>query len=329
MRLRVLNTDDVRLALPMPEAVEAMKDAYRQLSAGEAQVPLRGRLEAPEVDGVALFMPAHLERSGEMAVKIVSVFPQNPEHDLPTIHALVVALNARTGRPVALLEGASLTALRTGAGSGAATDELALPEANTVSIFGSGVQARTQLEAVCAVRAIERAFVYSPTEGHARAFAQETAGRGPIPQEIILADSPESAVREAHIICTATTSHNPVFPGEALQPGAHINAVGSFTPDMEEVDLDTLHRARVFVDSLEAALEEAGDLLGPIARGEYRQQDIAGEIGEVLSGDLAGRTSPKQITYFKSVGVAVQDAVAAARALSGAERQNLGEVLEL
>lgn len=329
MKLRVLTGEEVGIALPMAEAVEAMKDAYRQLSAGEAQVPLRGRLDAPEVDGIALFMPALLERSGEMAVKIVSVFPHNPVLDLPTIHALVVALDVRTGRPVALLEGASLTALRTGAGSGAATDALALPEAKSVTIFGSGVQARSQLEAVCTVRAIERAFVYSPTEEHARAFAQEMAGQGPIPDEVIVADSPEMAAREAHIICTATTSHTPVFPAAALQAGTHINAVGSFTPDMEEVDLDTLQRARVFVDSLEAALEEAGDLLGPIGRGEYSQEDIAGEIGEVLSGDLAGRTAEDQITYFKSVGVAVQDAVAAARALAGAETKDLGRVLEL
>lgn len=329
MNIRVLTAEDVRAALPMPAAIEAMKLAYGRLSADQAQVPLRSRLESPEVGGVALVMPARLDGSGEMAVKLVSVFPQNPEQNLPTIHALVVVLDAHTGRPLALLEGAELTALRTGAGSGAATDTLARPDASSAAIFGSGAQARTQLEAVCAVRKIKTAFVYSPTEEHARAFAAEMAGKGSIPEPIHVADSPEQAVREAEIICTATTSHTPVFPGELLRAGAHVNAVGSFTPEMEEVDLTTLQRARVFVDSQAAALEEAGDLLGPIRRGEYKQQDIAGEIGEVMNGDLPGRTAPEQITYFKSVGVAVQDAAAAARALTGAQREGLGQLVEL
>lgn len=329
MKIRVLTADQVRQALPMPQAVEAMKDAYRQLSAGQAQVPLRSRLGSPAVDGVSLVMPAKLETSGEMAVKIVSVFPQNPERDLPTIHALVVALDAQTGKPLALLEGAALTALRTGAGSGAATDALALPGATTLAIFGSGVQARTQLEAVCAVRSIERVWVYSPTPGHAAAFAAEMAGRDPVPEQVEVADTPEQAVEGAQIICTATTSHTPVFPGTALQPGTHINAVGSFTPEMEEVDLTTLERSRVFIDSHEAALEEAGDLIGPIERGEYRAADIAGEIGEVFAETLPGRSSETEITYFKSVGVAVQDAVAAGRALRGAEAAAIGQLLEL
>ena len=313
----------------MPQAIEAMKDAYRQLSAGQAQVPLRSRLESTEVDGVTLFMPARLERSDEMAVKIVSVFPRNPERDLPTINAAVIALDPETGRPLALLEGSSLTSLRTGAGSGAATDILATSDASSVAIFGSGVQARTQLEAVCAVRSIDRATVFSPTRAHAQAFAEEMAGRGPIPDHITIAESPEQAVQEAEIICTATTSHAPVFPGNLLRPGMHINAVGSFTPDMEEVDVTTLRRSRVFVDSLDAALEEAGDLLGPIERGEYEKGEILGEVGAVLSGDLEGRTSIEDITYFKSVGVAVQDAVAAARALARAEREGFGQVIEL
>lgn len=329
MKLRVLDAAAIRRSLPMADAIEAMKDAYLQLSNDQATVPLRGRLPVDPVKGVTLIMPALLTKSQEMAIKIVSVFPENAAKQLPTIHALVVALNPDSGRPTALLEGASLTAIRTGAGSGAATDLLARSEAASVAILGSSVQARTQLEAVCTVRSIERVWVYSPNEGHAQAFAEEMAGAGPIPNQVTVADSAEEAVANADIICAATTSSTPVFPGSALPSGAHINGVGSFRPDMEEVDLETLKRSAVFVDSREAALQEAGDLIGPIRRGEYHERQIRAEIGEVVSGSADGRTDDEQITFFKSVGVAVQDAVAAARAVARAESLGLGQVIEL
>ncbi len=155
------------------------------------------------------------------------------------------------------------------------------------------------------------------------------AGQGPIPEQVTVAASAAAAVEGADIICTATTSSQPVFPGAALKKGAHVNAVGSFTPEMEEVDLETLKRALIFVDSREAAMEEAGDLIGPIRRGDLSEGDIRGEIGEVLSGRIQGRTDSNQITYFKSVGVAVQDAAAAGQALLNAEQEGLGQVLEL
>src|SRR3990170_7068055 len=161
MKLRVLTADDVRAALPMPEAIRAMKDAYRQFSSGQADVPLRTRLEIPEAGGVSLFMPAFVRESGDLAVKAVSVFPRNPERSLPTIHALMIVFDPQTGKPAGLIEGGTLTALRTGAASGAATDLLARPEATTLAVFGSGAQARTQLEAVCAVRPIHEVLVFS------------------------------------------------------------------------------------------------------------------------------------------------------------------------
>jgi alanine dehydrogenase len=329
MQLRVLDAAALRQALPMADAIEAMKDAYRQLSGGQAVVPLRGRLPIDSVGGVTLFMPALLTRSEEMAIKIVSVFPHNPRAGLPTIHALVVALDPESGRPTALLEGATLTAIRTGAGSGAATDLLARPDSASAAILGSGVQAGTQLEAICTVRPIERVSVYSPHRDHAEAFAERMAAADPIPDQVGVADSAEDAVAGADIICAATTSSTPVFPGSALPSGTHINGVGSFRPDMEEVDLETLRRSAVFVDSREAALEEAGDLIGPIRRGDYDEGQIQAEIGEVVAGTAAGRESDDQITFFKSVGVAVQDAVAAARAVTRAESLGLGQLIEL
>ncbi len=313
----------------MREAVAAMKVAFGELSAGRANMPLRGRIHHPSGAGVTLVMPALLPKTGDFAIKVVSVFRDNPVRGLPTIHALVVALDAATGAPVALLEGATLTALRTGAGSGAATDLLARPDARTLAIFGSGVQARTQFEAVCAVRQVEAAWVFSRSPEHAQVFAAEMAKESWAPASISVARDPAAAVREADIVCTATTSSTPVFDGRDLRPGTHINAIGGYTPAMQEVDSATVSMARVVVDSREAALAEAGDLILPIQAGLISAAHIYAELGEIVNGTKAGRTDPEQITLFKSVGVAVQDAIAAGRAFARAEALGLGQIVEL
>lgn len=327
--LRILNSAEVRQALPMAEAIAGMKEAYRQLSAGKADVPLRSRIDLPAQNGVTLFMPAYLAESGDLAVKIVSVFPENVSRSIPIIHATVLILDAETGQPVALLAGGVLTAIRTGAASGAATDLLARPEAKTVAIFGSGVQARTQLEAVCTVRRIQSVRVFSLDLAQADEFAQTMAGQGPIPDRVEVVDNPKAAVTGAEIICTATTSTTPVFAGVDLEPGSHINAIGAFTPQMQEVDEQTILRSAVFVDSRSAVLEEAGDLIIPLQAGLIAENHIQAELGEVALGLKSGRTSPDQITFFKSVGVAVQDAVAGRLALQNAAVQGLGTVLSI
>ena len=313
----------------MRDAVAAMKVAFGQLSAGRATLPLRSRIELPEAAGVILIMPALLPETGDFALKVVSVFGENRLRDLPTIHALVFVLDPATGAPLGLLEGATLTALRTGAASGAATDLLARPEARTLAIFGSGVQARTQFEAVCAVRQIEVAWVFSRSRAHAEAFATEFGRELWAPPSISIAGTPAAAVREADIICTATTSRTPVFDGHDLKPGTHINAIGGYTLDMQEVDSMAVARARVVVDSREAALAEAGALIIPIREGRISAEHIHAELGELVNGTQVGRTDPDQITLFKSVGVAVQDAIAAGRALALAEQLGLGQIIEL
>jgi len=329
MKLRVLSADDVRAALPMPDAILAMKDAYRQFSSGQADVPLRSRLEIPEMGGVSLFMPAFLHETGDLAVKAVSVFPRNSQRSLPTIHALVIAFDAHTGAPAALIEGAALTALRTGAASGAATDLLARPESSRLAVFGSGVQARTQIEAVCAVRPVHEVLVFSLDPEGARRMAADLDGRTDSRARIRLADSAEEAVAQADVVCTATTSSTPVFPDRALSAGTHINAIGAYTPEMQEIDPATVARARIFVDSRRAALSEAGDLIQPIRQGLITEAAIVAELGEVVAGTRPGRTGPDEITLFKSVGLAVQDAVAAGAILRRAQEQELGRIIEL
>jgi alanine dehydrogenase len=330
MNVRILSAADVCRAVTMAEAIDAVREAYIQLSAGQAIVPLRTPVPVEKRNGVTLFMPAYLASSDALAAKIVSVFPGNLEKGLPTIHAVVIVVDAETGRPVALMDGTYLTALRTGAASGVATELLARPDARVAAIFGAGAQARTQLEAVCTVRRIEQAWVYDVSLEAAAAYATEMKGRGaPIPADVRVADSPAQAVRRADVICTATTSTTPVFPDAGLKPGVHVNGIGAYTPEMQEVPAETVARARVVVDSRSASLAEAGDLLIPLRDGRITEQDIHGEIGEVAAGRIPGRQSDEEITFFKSVGVAVQDVAVAGLILRRAEELGLGLDVDL
>lgn len=326
----VLTADDVRKALPMQDAIEAMKKAYASLSDGRAVVPLRTRLPVPPHDGLSLFMPAYVqtETSKALAIKIVSLFPQNPQRGLAFIQAAVLVLEADTGRALALLEGSTLTAIRTGAGSGAAIDILARPDSRVLTVFGAGVQGRTQTEATCSVRKIETVYVYDASAEQSRKFAAEMSGRGSIPANIYVAESPAQALKDADIVCTATTSSTPVFADRDLKAGTHISAVGSYTPEMQEVPAETVARARVVVDSRSATLAETGDLVKPIQAGLFTEAHIAAELGEILLGQKAGRQNDSEITYFKSVGVAVQDAMAAQVAVKNAREMGLGQEVE-
>jgi ornithine cyclodeaminase/alanine dehydrogenase-like protein (mu-crystallin family) len=323
----ILTTEDVRKALPMRAVIEAMKQAYASLSDGRAEVPLRTRLPIPNHDALAIFMPAyvHTEEADALAVKIVSIFPNNPPRGLPYIQAAVVAFEAGTGHVSAMLEGSSLTAIRTGAGSGAAIDLLARKDSKVVAIFGAGAQGRTQLEAACTVRKIEQAWIFDSKMERAEAFAKEMAGQGAIPSTLEPAPTPQAAVHAADIICTATTSTTPVFADADLKPGVHISAIGSYTPEMQEVPAETVRRAKVVVDSRAASLEEAGDLIQPIRAGLFDESHIHAELGEIILGRKPGRNTQHEITYFKSVGVAVQDAVAAQLALKNAKEMRLGQ----
>lgn len=322
----ILTAEDVRKSLPMKEAIEAMKSAYAAFSDGKAVVPLRTRLPIPDSEALSLFMPAyaHSNNSEALAIKVVSLFPTNPARGLAYIQAAVLVFDPETGRAVALLEGSSLTAIRTGAASGAAIDLLARQDSTVAAIFGAGAQGRTQLEAACTARHIETAFIFDADPSKAEAFATEMKGKGRIPSDIRVAQHAKEAVENADIICTATTSTRPVFDDKALKPGAHISAVGSYTPDMQEVPAETLQRARVFVDSRSACLEEAGDLLQPMRAGLFDESHICGELGEVVLGRIPGRQTPNEITYFKSVGIAVQDAIAAQLALNNARKIAVG-----
>ena len=320
MPIRILSAADVRAALPMPKAIDAMRHAYGQLSAGKAIAPPRQHISTDK--GVTLIMPAYLPERSEFGIKVVSVYDDNPSLNLPRITATVLVLDPATGTPKAFMDGASLTAIRTGAGGGVAADLLARKDAKTVGLFGAGVQARAQLQAVMAVRDITSVNLISRTQTSARQLATEISEWTDAP-EVNLVSTPQQVVADADIVLCATTSATPLFDGHALQSGTHITAVGTFVPEKREVDTTTIRRShRIIVDSREACLEEAGDLIVPNAR-------IDAEIGEIVNGDKPGRQSDDEITFFKSVGVAVQDAVAGAAVLAAAEAKGLGVLADL
>jgi ornithine cyclodeaminase len=323
----ILTAADVRAALPMAAAIETQKQAYAALANGQATLPLRTPVEVPAQNAVALFMPARV--ATELGAKIVSVFPHNTQKNLPMIHGVVIMVDAETGQPAALMDATYLTALRTGAAAGAATDLLARPDSNTAAIFGAGAQARTQLEAVCTARSITRAWIYDPRPGAAENLIAELAGRNPIPANLRVAASPAEALAEADIICTATTATTPVFDGRAVRPGAHVNAIGAYTPTMQEIDPELIKRALVVIDSHESALAEAGDFIIPLRAGLFTRDHIHAELGEVITGRKPGRANPEQITFFKSCGIAVQDVVAGAAALRRARELGLGVEIAL
>ena len=320
MPIRILSASDVRAALPMSKAIDAMRHAYSQLSAGKATAPPRQHLSTDK--GITLIMPAHLPERSEFGIKVVSVYDDNPNLGLPRISATVLVLDPTTGTPKAFMDGASLTAIRTGAGGGVAADLLARKNAKKVGLFGAGVQARAQLQAVMAVRNITSVNLISRTQISAQQLAAEISEWIDAP-EVNLVSTPQQVVENADIVLCATTSATPLFDGNALQPGTHITAVGTFIPEKREVDTITIRRAhRIVVDSREACLEEAGDLIIPNAA-------IDAEIGEIVNGDKPGRQSDDEITFFKSVGVAVQDAVAGSVVLAEAEVKELGVLVEM
>jgi alanine dehydrogenase len=328
--MRLLTAADIRRVVSMADAIAAVKHAFAELSAGRASVPVRTSLAADAHHGTALYMPAYLTASQNLGMKAVTVFPGNPERGLPTIFAAVFLQDASTGRPTALLEGTYLTALRTGAATGAATDLLSRPEASRLCLFGAGGQAPCQLEGVCAVRRLEEVWVWSRNVEHAHNFIARMRDR-PFAREIAfhLADDPRDGVSRADIIVTATPSRAALFNADDVREGTHVNAIGAFMPDMIEVPQALVARAKVVVDSREACMAEAGDLLMPMREGVIAPTHIYAELGELVAGQKPGRTSTTEITFFKSVGNAVQDLAVGRLALERAEAQGFGHVVEL
>jgi len=325
VELLLLSADDIRTALPMPKAIEAAEAAFAAQAEGRGVTPPRSHLSVEPAGGTTLVMPSHLPGSA-LATKLVSVFPRNAHRGQEVITGLVVLLDEETGSPTALLDGTFLTAWRTGAAGGAATKWLARDDARVAAMLGAGAQAYTQVLAMAAARDLEVVRLWSRSEERARELARTLEGQ--VQARVEVSATPEATLRGADLACTATPAASPLFPEAALEAGAHLTSVGSFQPDMVEVDPALAGLATVVVDDREAALEEAGELIRAVDQGRTRPADWQ-LLGDVVLGRSPGRSEPQARTWFKSVGLGVQDAAAAGAVLSSARSLRLGRTVEL
>lgn len=322
----LLTKNDIKKVFTMRDAIEADKEAFKIYTNGESEVPLRTNIQAPKEEGTMLFMPGYVEGLDCAGLKIVSVFPKNIEKGKPVIPATVLLMDGTTGEVCSVLDGTYITQIRTGAASGAAIDILARKDAKKGALIGTGGQAIAQLEAMITARKLEEVKIFSRNPKKVEVFIEkvniELKDYG---TRFIASKTADEAIEDADVIITATTSTEPVFDGNKLKKGATISAVGSYQPHMHEFDGVTLKRAnKIFFDSTDAVLSEAGDILTPLAEGTITKNDFSGELGEVINGKVAGRENDEEIILFKTVGIAVQDIVTAKRIYDKAVENNIG-----
>ena len=327
MKLLILSHNDVVELLPMTECIAVMGEALSALARDQFSLPLRTIFKPSEVKGVLAMMPAF--RAGERPVfglKAICVFPGNAAIDKDAHQGGVLLFSGETGELLAIVNASAITLIRTAAVSAVATRSLARADAGELAIIGAGIQARSHLEAMACVRSIKRARIASSRFDSARRFADEMQARCTFPLEAV--ESPEAAVRGADLIVTATTAREPVIKREWISPGAHINAIGTYSPAAREIDTATMLAAMLFVDRRESALNEAGDYLLAAKEGAIGPEHIRAELGEVLIGGAPGRTSPDEITIFKSLGLAIEDLAAAEHVYRKAQREGAGSWVE-
>jgi alanine dehydrogenase len=323
----ILTESDVRTVLPMPDLIDAMDLALAEFSAGRVVQPVRSVLEVGPDRAFFGIMPAAVAAPAAVGAKLVTVYHRNHERGMPSHLATIVLLDPETGSLVAILDGRFITEARTAAVSAVSVRRLARPDARVLAIIGSGVQARSHLDAISRVRTLAEVRVWSPTAAHRETFAREMSETSPVP--VRAAESAGDATRGADIIVLATASREPVIADEDVSPGTHICAVGACRPDQREMPTALIARARVYVDSRAGARAEAGDLLLPIAHGAITDQHIVGELGELASGAIEGRRTPEDVTLFKSLGMAAEDVVAARLAVDRASAKQLGQRVSL
>jgi len=325
--MRVLTRATLERALPISACIDAVEAAMIATSAGEADLPLRMNLPVRGTKGKLVVMPGVLASQRVFGLKIVSKFPR-PAGDPHGSHVgMVVIFDADTGLPLALMEGGLLTEIRTAAASALATRTLSRPESSTLAILGTGAQAERHALAIPLVRPIRRVRIWGRSTERAAALAARLREQGL--GDVTVAATAEDAVRGADIICTTTSSPEPILRGAWLEPGMHLNLVGSAIPTTAEVDVECVRRARIYVDLRASAAAEAGELRAAIAAGVVAADCVVGEIGEVLAGRAPGRASPADITLYKSLGVASQDLAAGLSAFRAAVEANLGHDLDL
>lgn len=318
----ILTETQVQALIDVDELITALERAHIQYSTGKTVMPVRLVVPLPQIDGRITAMPGFLNEDRALGMKVVTYFQNNPKQNLPSILATIMLFSTETGKMIAVMDGGYITAIRTACASAMATKVLSNPTASVLGVLGAGVQARTHIRALCRVRKLQTIKIYSPSGSSATKVKQELETETGI--TIAVSKSVEETVRGCDLIVTATTAKEPIVSARWLQPGAHINAIGSHRPDARELDGATLACSKVFVDSREAILAECGDVLLALEEKSVMPDHVQTEIGEVLAGTKPGRSKPDEVTLYKSVGIAIQDVATADLVFHKALEQNLG-----
>lgn len=326
-QFRLLTEDHVRQLLPMSELIAAMEAALARFSAGEVLQPVRTVLTVGPTRAYFGLMPAYVERLGCMGAKLVTVFNENHQRGLPSHLATILLLDPDTGGLLAVMDGRYITEARTAAVSAVSARYLARPDAETLAIIGSGVQARSHLEAFAEVRTLREVRVWSPRAQSRDQFVSDMHRH--VGGRLRACSSPAEATHGADLVVLVTASPSPVVEDASIEAGAHVVSVGACRPDQREMPPALVARARLFVDSRAAAVVESGDIVQGIREGRFETTHIAGEIGELVLGRVGGRTSHEEVTVFKSLGMAVEDVVAADLVFRRAVEQGAGTTLTL
>jgi ornithine cyclodeaminase/alanine dehydrogenase len=323
----ILSETQVRQLLDIDELIRALADAHIQYSTGKAVMPVRLVVPLPQIQGRLTSMPGFLNEDKSLGMKVVTYFQDNPKRGLPAILATIMLFSAETGELIAVMDGSYITAIRTGCASALATQALANPGGATLGILGAGVQARAHIEALARVRELKRIKIFIPSGVSAAKMKREMEKA--LSLSIEVAQTAEAVVRDSDLLVTVTTAKEPIVKPEWLEPGVHVNAVGSHRPDLREIDGATLARAKVVVDSRDAIMAECGDILLALKEKSVSENVIHGEIGEVLAGTKPGRTSADEITLYKSVGIAIQDVATADLVYRKALERKVGTSVEI
>lgn len=324
--MQLLSREDINKVFSMKEAVESVKRAFMLYSQNKVENPLRTNIHASKYEGNLLFMPTYAEDTGCASLKIINIYPENMKKNRPTSFAQVILIDAESGEIVSMLDGNYVTQLRTGAASGVCFDILGRKDAKVGALIGTGGQAQTQLEAMLAVRDLDIVRVHDlsaeRTESFVKMMREKLSGYD---TEIVAAASADSAVEDADLLITVTPSKKPVFDATKCKAGLTISCVGAYQPDMQEMDPQILARAsKIYFDSKAAVLEESGDILIPLAEGIITENEITGEIGEVIAGKVKGRENDEEIIVFETVGIGMQDLITAKAIYEKAIAANIG-----
>ena len=327
----ILTKEDIAAVCSMEDAIEAVKEAFIVHSEGSVKVPLRINIRSDKYNGNMLFMPAYCEKKDAASLKIVSVYPDNKEKNLPSTPAQVLLIDPTTGIVLSIMDGTYITALRTGAASGAAFSVLAKSECKTGALIGTGTQAAMQLEAMIVSKNPKLVKVYSRNKDRLNNFVKNMSTKFKSKAvELVACESADVAVKDADILITATNSDRPLFSVESCKPGLTISAVGSFTRQMQELDTTVLKKAsKIYYDDKEAMLEEAGEIIKALENRDIDEKKFSGSLGEALAGKIKLRENDEEIIVFKSVGLGTQDLVTAKKVYDNAIFKNIGKYIDI